>query len=287
MGGLKTEIKAAIKLQKPRSVDAALFLAKTQEELLGEMNKKAPVRQTFKESYRTFNKTPYQGKGILGATPEEGKKLEEKPKWKERFDSLKSARRARGECFKCGENYAPGHKCPKSVQLHVSEELLEVLQLQESDEMEKEEGNESSEEKELVLSECALSGVIGKKTIRLQGLIQNQELLILVDSGSSSSFIAEHVVDKLQLSTQDIVSTKVTIADGGQLSCTKVVPNVEWWCQGQSFASELKVLGLGSYDMILGMDWLEKFSPMWIDWKRKRMRFQHQGNNVTLTGVKD
>lgn len=39
--------------------------------------------------------------------------------------------------------------------------------------------------------------------------------------------------------------------------------------------------------MILGMDWLERFSPMWIDWKRKRMRFQHQGNNVTLTGVKD
>lgn len=47
------------------------------------------------------------------------------------------------------------------------------------------------------------------------------------------------------------------------------------------------MLGLGNYDMILGMDWLEKFSPMWIDWKRKRMRFQHRGNNVTLTGVKD
>lgn len=229
VGGLKTEIKAAIKLHRPRSVDAALSLAKTQEELLGEMNKKAPAKQTFKESYKTFNKTPYQGKGILGAPPEEGKKLEEKPKWEERFDSLKAARRARGECFKCGEKYAPGQKCPKSVQLHVLEELLEVLQLQESDEMEKEEGNESSEEEELVLSECALSVVIGKKTIRLQGIIQNQELLILVDSGSSSSFIAEHVVDKLQLSTQDIVSTKVTIADGGQLCCTKVVPNVEWW----------------------------------------------------------
>lgn len=39
--------------------------------------------------------------------------------------------------------------------------------------------------------------------------------------------------------------------------------------------------------MILGMDWLEKFSPMWVDWKRKRMRFQYQGSNVTLTGVRD
>lgn len=39
--------------------------------------------------------------------------------------------------------------------------------------------------------------------------------------------------------------------------------------------------------MIMGMDWLENFSPMWVDWKRKRMRFQCQGNNITLTGVKD
>ena len=37
VGGLRTEIKAAIKLHKPRSVDAALSLAKTQEELMGEV----------------------------------------------------------------------------------------------------------------------------------------------------------------------------------------------------------------------------------------------------------
>lgn len=68
---------------------------------------------------RNFNKTNYQGKGLLGAAPEENKKVEEKPKWEERFDSLKAARRARGECFNCGEKFGLGHKCPKSVQIHV------------------------------------------------------------------------------------------------------------------------------------------------------------------------
>lgn len=38
---------------------------------------------------------------------------------------------------------------------------------------------------------------------------------------------------------------------------------------------------------MLGMDWLEKYSPMWVDWKRKRMRFSYQGSRITLTGVKD
>lgn len=129
MGGLKTEIKAAIKLHKPRSVDAALSLAKTQEELLGELNKKPYQKHHFKELYKPVNKLSYQGKGILGAAPEENKKVDEKPKWEEQFDSLKAARRARGECFKCGEKYGPGHKCPKSVQLHVVEEIWDIFQL--------------------------------------------------------------------------------------------------------------------------------------------------------------
>jgi hypothetical protein len=35
-----------------------------------------------------------------------------------------------------------------------------------------------------------------------------------------------------------------------------------WSIQGYEFHSNLKVLPLASYDMILGMDWLEAFSPM-------------------------
>lgn len=128
VGGLKTEIKATIKLHKPRSIDAAFSLAKTQEELLGELGfLKAFSKQSFREGYKSFNKAPFQGKGILGASPEENKKIEEKPKWEERFDSLKAARRARGECFKCEEKFGPRHKCPKFVQLQVLEELLEVF----------------------------------------------------------------------------------------------------------------------------------------------------------------
>lgn len=39
--------------------------------------------------------------------------------------------------------------------------------------------------------------------------------------------------------------------------------------------------------MILGMEWLEDFSPMWIDWKRKKMTFTYVGNRITLVGVKE
>lgn len=225
VGGLKTEIKIAIKLHKPRTVDAALSLAKTQEELLNEAGKKGYSKTVYKEPYKPQGKPSYKGKGILGPTPEEPKKVEEKPKWEDRFESLKSARRARGECFKCGEKWGPGHKCPKSVQLHILEELLEVFQIGDANEGEAEEGDSGSEE-ELVISECAMTGSSGRKTIRLEGLIQKHHLLILVDSGSTSNFLAERVAEKLNLPVRGTTLSQVTIADGGKMTCAKVAPGV-------------------------------------------------------------
>lgn len=71
-----------------------------------------------------------------------------------------------------------------------------MLQLQE-EELEGEQDEEDTSEEELVLSECVVQGIMG-----LQGLINNQQVLIIVDFGSSGNFIAEHLVQKLQLKAQ-------------------------------------------------------------------------------------
>jgi hypothetical protein len=49
----------------------------------------------------------------------------------------------------------------------------------------------------------------------------------------------------------------------------------------------LKILTLTAYDIILGMDWLESQNngKMWVNWKKKTMRFKHEGNRITLRGV--
>jgi hypothetical protein len=53
------------------------------------------------------------------------------------------------------------------------------------------------------------------------------------------------------------------------------------------FEQDLKVLPLSCYDMILGGDWLEEFSPMWVHWRQRRMRFTHRGRRITLHGIQD
>lgn len=55
--------------------------------------------------------------------------------------------------------------------------------------------------------------------------------------------------------------------------------------QGHSFISTAGVLPLKCFDMILGEDWLESCSPMWIHWAKKFMRFTHYGKRIQLQGL--
>jgi hypothetical protein len=59
-----------------------------------------------------------------------------------------------------------------------------------------------------------------------------------------------------------------------------------WWTQGHTFSTDARVLDLPHYDLILGMDWLETYSPMWIHWKRKLLRFSYAGQRISLKVVK-
>jgi hypothetical protein len=79
-------------------------------------------------------------------------------------------------------------------------------------------------------------------------------------------------------------NVQVKVADGNVLQCMAVLPQAEWTIQQCTFIQDLKVLSLPSYDLILGMDWLEKFSPMRVDWKDKWMIIQFQGTPVLLQG---
>lgn len=47
------------------------------------------------------------------------------------------------------------------------------------------------------------------------------------------------------------------------------------------------MLPLRCYDLIVGEDWLEEFSPMLIDYKLKTMQLSYQGKTIHLQGLVD
>lgn len=197
--------------------------------------------------------------------------------------ALRNYRQARGICFKCGERWGQGHQCGPTVQLHVVEELLDLLQANPMEPAAL--GHDSDDEVLMSISKVATTGQTTPHTVRLIGSIGDQVVVILVDSGSSHSFISEAVAARIPHKVTPPTPITVKIADGGALQCTGFVPKCGWKTQGHKFETGLRVLPLGCYDMVVGMDWLQQCGLMWVDWTEKILQFKHKESQISLVGV--
>jgi hypothetical protein len=156
----------------------------------------------------------------------------------------------------------------------LSEEVLNMLELQ-----------DLAEAQQLSLSIHALSGTDSGDTIRLRATVGNQVLLVLVDSGSTGSFLNSSMLPRLHCTAQQTTPVTVKLANNEQLQCDSWVPNLTWGIQGEQFHTPMRVLPLGAYDAILGVDWLEKHGPVTGDWVNKTLCITNMGKRVTLQGV--
>lgn len=97
-----------------------------------------------------------------------------------------------GLCFKCGERWGHDHVCPTSVQLHVVEELLDLFGL-DNDINTQVVADGDDGGSVMAISRLAVTGGVSPKAFQLRAWIQGREVLLLVDSGSSNSFINEQL----------------------------------------------------------------------------------------------
>ncbi|XBI82474.1 hypothetical protein VPH35_091156 [Triticum aestivum] len=265
--GLKEELRGAVEIQLPRNVAEAADYAIVQEEV---MSRTKSVKSSYTKMYnqKSNNRINSVPSGDL---------------WKAR--QLKEFRRINGLCYSCGDKYMPGHVCAKSptAQVHVmqsdnsailSDEILDAVITQEE------------AMAEMQLSVNALSGADHPKTLRLRALIGNQVVIILVDSGSTSSFIDSALLQRLKVTTTTLdTALPVRVANGELLQCTEEVADLHWWVQGHTFKYDFKALALRGYDLILGMDWLEQWGEMVCQWKEKWVQFQLEGHVIKLQGL--
>lgn len=111
--------------------------------------------------------------------------------------------------------------------------------------------------------------------IHLEGTVQGILVQILVDSGSSCSFVSTSLAIKLTGGTTLVVPPRVRIADGSLVQCPQSFSHLSWEVQQYQFSSAFLALPMPSYDMILGMDWLASHSPMQTDWQHKWLQIPH------------
>ncbi|WVZ69502.1 hypothetical protein U9M48_018276 [Paspalum notatum var. saurae] len=266
--------------QRPSSWDTAGLLAQLQEEMSEEDKRRdfrgpefTPVKSTSKPAYPL--PPPPQLDKFRPAPVDDRRSVDTKtPSADDRWTALKNYRRARGLCQRCAEKWSRDHKCADAVQLHAVQEVLELFSI--SDESDP--PSLASTDGCIFRFEFCLFGVT-------LGTLYDIPVHILIDSGSSHTFISTKIASQLSPMIVSAPEMKVQVASGHNLLCSSLIPAACWQVQTCSFIQDLRILDLSGYDMIVGLDWLEQFSPMEVHWKQKWLRIPYQGKLVRLCGL--
>jgi hypothetical protein len=122
--------------------------------------------------------------------------------------------------------------------------------------------------------------------IEVEGMINNQPLIILIDSGAIHSYVDPRVVESFHLSRRKHErSWLVQLATGTERKVTELVKSSSIDMNGLSMKAELNVLPSGSYDYLIGMDWLDQHHAL-LEYHNKRFTcLDEEGSQKTVQGI--
>lgn len=274
--GLKDEIRSVVLVHNPPNLDAACALALLQEETTKDATYNS--KKEYKKSEHTHHNSSfkYHGKSGTATSPttpstsgvkkytDNGKSLP----MEDNARTLMHYRKAKGLCYKCGQKWQPGHKCATQVSLHVVEEMWDFMVPPEyiHEQLIPDSDTDSDPDELCALSANAEQGTDDPtKIVRMLGNVGGKDVIILIDSGSTHTFVSENLASKWRDWSPLATPMKVQVANGQILSCTHQIVACPVWISGHAFQLPLNILPLNCYDIILGMDWLEQHSPMQVD----------------------
>ncbi|XP_035551124.1 uncharacterized protein LOC118349695 [Juglans regia] len=281
LSGLKDEIRIPVRMLYPVNLNATYGLAKMQEEYLPSIRKvaKSTGETTTSMGGGNYSTGSYSSdysnkwrKPMGGAKPISSEQMNEK--------------RRKGLCFNCDEKWNPLHTCktPRIYLLEVNEEVCEeeeelpVVEIEQKPAQETPATPTSSKE-ELEISLAAIAGTPTMRTMRLLGSLCGEQMVILVDSGSSHNFIDSALAAKLQLPIDYSANLKVRVANGQGL-------NSEGICKTAQLKVLTLCLDLAGYDIVLGVQWLETLGPITWDFSKFLMTFVCEGKTIEFKGLK-
>ncbi|WVZ48905.1 LOW QUALITY PROTEIN: hypothetical protein U9M48_000299 [Paspalum notatum var. saurae] len=178
-------------------------------------------------------------------------------------------RRQAGLCYNCDEKFVPGHRCKRIFVLEVvpdddDDQAINALELQADPD----------------ISIHALTG------IRARGQQAMKLLLVaLIDSGSTCCFVDSVVAAKLGLALHQQPGLHVTVGNGDQITSPGLFPNLFISVGSEKFVADFYALPLGTYDVVLGVNWLGSLGPILWDFNHHTMAFQRANRRITWIGI--
>ncbi|RWV81670.1 hypothetical protein GW17_00056890 [Ensete ventricosum] len=164
-------------------------------------------------------------------------------------------RSAKGLCWHCDESWSHEHHCKKG-------RLLMIEPVEDEDSEPFEEGLEPEEEaieeepQPVDYTVHALAGYSNPWTMKVGGLLKQQPITVLIDTGSTNNFLNSKVAACLALQIEGCNKFDVKVVDGRILNCDQRCPQVKLLLQDQEVVANFFLLPIDEYEAVLGIEWL-------------------------------
>lgn len=273
IGGLRNDIKHDVCGHKPQGLLESYWYAKNYE-------KAANARRNA----INFNRGKQQNQASNVLVRNVGNRVQIKENGEKKEEK---------KCWFCKEPWFPRHQCKVKKALNAL--LMEEEEHDEKEEMETTETAEncdSDEGKDLTkggkpeelmyVSHNAVYGTTRPDTFSVIILINGRRAVGLVDSGSTSTFMDQDYAIRNHHPLVATDTKKVVVAGGGELKSDVQVPKILYQIQGETFSNKFNLIPLKGYDIILGADWIYKYSPITLDLKKRELGITKGGKVLMI-----
>jgi hypothetical protein len=116
-------------------------------------------------------------------------------------------------------------------------------------------------------------------------VVNGATLRALLDSGSTHNFVDTDVAARVEITLCGCAGLRVAVATGDRVSSPGCYHNLHLTVGGEPFDIDLYGIALGTYDMALGVQWLESLGPILWDFDRRTIAFVRNGHRVLWIAV--
>eukprot|EP00253_Pinus_taeda_P012142 PITA_12142 len=123
--------------------------------------------------------------------------------------------------------------------------------------------------------------------VEFEGKISNLTISVLIDPGATLSYVNPKVVERCNLQSAKFKNPwLVQLATGAKRRVTAKINDCSFTIADQPITADLNILPLGSYDILISMDWVEKHWSL-VDCKTKVIYYRdQQGNSKEMQGIR-
>jgi hypothetical protein len=184
-------------------------------------------------------------------------------------------RRKDGKCFHCDEFFVHRHKehCKRlfSIEAVFDEECV----------------GDPSNGGEPTISIHALTGIQPRtgRTMHVHVYIAGTFLNALLDTGCTHNFIDTDAATCVGLALLGSSGLRVAVANGDRVTSPGCCRDLSVSIGNEQFIIGCYGLSIGSYDMVLGVQWLESLGPVLWDFASRTIAFVRNGHHVLWTAA--